>query len=208
FSHAHSHWYSLFNAFNDGWCPGEQYSTAVFGKPAFYMEAIPDRTWRTEFYTPTTGVTTFLLPELARFPDKQSTDDPGPSECCIAAAMCYGVPLWAGSINQQVVEEVWAAQQAFGIEDARFVPYWSQREFIASDPEIRVSCWAKPGKRLLVVTNFTGSERPVTLRLAQPRAEVAFQRAWKAADLAVADGAARLTMPAHRGALILVTGMP
>jgi hypothetical protein len=152
-SHAHSYWYSLFNAFNDGWCPGEQYSTAIIGKPAFYMDDIPDRTWRTEFYTPCTGVTTYLLPELERFPEKQSVKDPGPSECCISAAMCYGVPLWAGSINQQVVEDVWAAQQQFGITDAQFVPYWAQKEFTVSDPDIRVSYWTKPGKRLLVVTN-------------------------------------------------------
>jgi hypothetical protein len=67
--------------------------------------------------------------------------------------MCYGVPLWAGSINQQVVEDVWAAQQQFGITDAQFVPYWAQKEFTVSDPDIRVSYWTKPGKRLLVVTN-------------------------------------------------------
>ena len=203
YSHAHSYWYSLFNAFNDGWCPGEQYSTATIGKPNFYMDDIPDRTWRTEFYTPGTGVTTFLLPELERFPEKQSTTDPGSSECLMTAAMCYGVPLWAGSMNQKVVEDVWAVEQAFGIEGAPFVPYWAQKEFAVSDPDIRVSYWTKPGKRLLVVSNFTAQDKRVELRAAGAE----FRAAWKAEGMAAGAGVAALTVPAKRGALVVVTGV-
>ena len=33
FSHQHSRWYSLFNAFNDGWCPGEQYRAPWSASP-------------------------------------------------------------------------------------------------------------------------------------------------------------------------------
>lgn len=204
FSHAHSLWYSLFNSFNDGWCPGEQYSSAVIGKPNFYMTDIPDRVWRSEFHSPTTGVATFLLPELDRLTNADVSKSPGPSECCIAAAMCYGVPLWAGSINQQVVEEVWAAQQQFGIVGAQFVPFWEQHDLVASDPEIRVSLWRKPGSRLVVVSNFTGQDRKVDLRLAAPDAKAKFHAAWKAEDLTVEGDAARLTVPAYRGALLVL----
>jgi len=208
FAHAHSHWYSLFNAFNDGWCPGEQYSHAAAESPTFYMDGIPDRVWRSEFYSPTTGVTTFLLPELGRLAGKDALKDPGPSESCITAAMAYGVPLWAGSIHQGVVEAVWAAQQDFGMADARFVPFWSQGELLCADSDLRVSLWRKPGKRLVVVANFTDEDRTAELRPAAPAVAARFTAAWKAEDLSVAGGVARFSVPAKRGALVVVEGLP
>ncbi|OGV78942.1 MAG: hypothetical protein A3K19_24020 [Lentisphaerae bacterium RIFOXYB12_FULL_65_16] len=206
FAHAHSNWYSLFNAFNDGWCPGEQYSTAVVGKPNFYMDDIPDRVWRTEFHSPTTGVATFLLPEMGRFGGKDSVDDRGPSECCISAALCYGVPLWAGAINRTVVEEVWAVQQEFGIAGAEFVPFWKQQDLVASDPAVRVSLWRKPGSRLVVLANFTDTDRTVELRPAQADAKLQTRAAWNAPDFAADGSTARLTVKAKRGSLLVVTG--
>jgi hypothetical protein len=207
FSHCHSYWYSVFNAFNDGWCPGEQYSSAVVGKPHFYMDEVPDRTWRTEFYSPATGVATCLLPELGRLTGAEALKDRGPSECCIAAAMTYGVPLWAGSINQQVVEEVWAAQQAFGIESAEFIPFWGQREVVCSAPQVRLSLWRRAGRRLIVAANWGEQESAVELRLARPDANAQFRAAWKADGLSVYEGAARQAIPAKRGALVAVTGL-
>ncbi|MEI6499924.1 MAG: glycoside hydrolase domain-containing protein [Armatimonadota bacterium] len=202
FSHAHSYWYSLFNAFNDGWCPGEQYSSAVIGKPHFYMTDIPDRTWRTEMYTPTTGAPAFLLPELDRLTN--AVKDRGPSECLMAASMCYGVPLWAGSCRQDVVEEAWAAQIAFGMKGATFTPYWEQQEFTVSDPEVRVSYWSQPGKRLVVLSNFTDKDKPVTLTA---KAGAVLKGAWKAEGMKVEGNAATVTVPAYNGLLLTAEGL-
>lgn len=203
FSHAHSYWYSLFNAFNDGWCPGEQYSSAVIGKPHFYMTDIPDRAWRTELFTPTTGAPAFLLPELGRL-QSDALKDRGPSECLLAAALCYGVPLWAGSCRQDVVEEVWTVQIAFGMKGATFVPYWEQQEFRASDPEVRVSCWNQPGKRLVVLANFTDRDRPVTLTA---KAGTVLKGAWKAEGMKVDGNTATVTVPAYNGVLLTTEGL-
>lgn len=208
FSHCHSNWFSLFNAFNDGWCPGEQFSSAVIGKPHFYMDEMPDRVWRSEFYSPTTGAATYLLPELGRLEGREALKDRGPSESCIVAAMCHGVPLWAGGINSQVVEEVWAAQKAFGIAGAEFVPFWRQQELTCPDPQVRVSLWKKAGERLVVIANFSGEDKQATLRPATANAAVKFEAMWKGADLRVADGAAVVTVSAKNGALLRVTGMP
>ena len=204
FSHCHSYWYSVFNVFNDGWCPGEQYSSGVVGKPNFYMDEIPGRTWRTEFYSPTTGVASFLLPQLSRLAGADVLKDRGPSESLIVAAMTYGAPLWAGSINHQVVEEVWAAQQAFGITGTEFVPFWKQKEFVCSDPQIRIGFWKKPGARLLVVSNFTNEPRTVELRLASARPSAQFKAAWKSEGFSTSAGVARLTLPAKRGSLLVL----
>jgi hypothetical protein len=203
FSHQHSQWYSLFNAFNDGWCPGEQYSSAVVGKPTFYMDEIPDRVWRSEFYSPTTGVATFLLPELGRLGDEAALKQRGPSESCLAAALAYGVPIWVGGINPRVVEEVWDVQRAFGMRDAEFVPFWQQRDVSCSDAELRVSLWRKKaGPWLLAVTNFTDRERTAELRIQTPSEHVQFRPAWQAATLSASADSARLTVPAKRGALV------
>ena len=207
FSHAHSKWTAPCNAFNHGWCPGEQFSSKTIENPYFYMDDLPDRTWRSEFHTPTPGVPTFLLVEIGRLGNKQDRIDRGPTESCIAAAMAYGVPLWTGSSNRQVIEEVWATQQAFGMDGVAFVPFWKQKEFTISDPAVRVSYWTKPGKRLVVLANFTKQSRKIELRLATPQRAAVFAPAWNAHDFAAADGVVRLTLPARRGTLIAVEGL-
>jgi hypothetical protein len=207
FAHQHSRWYAPFNAFNDGWCPGEQYSMAVMGKPAFYMDGISEAVWRSEFYSPTTGVSTFLLPELGRLGGPQEMSDRGPSECCMAAALVYGVPIWAGQINEQVVTEVWKAQQAFGVEGAEFVPFWKQHRIVCSDPTLRVSLWQRPTGCLVAVANFGDAAKTVELRSAPPGARVAFEPVWQAREFTASDGAARLTIPAKRGALLKATSL-
>lgn len=205
FSHQHSHWYSLFNAFNDGWCPGEQYSSAVRGKPTVYMDEIPDRVWRTEFYSPTTGAATFLLPEFGRFGDEAALRERGPTECCLAAALTYGVPLWVGGVNPRVVEEVWDVQRAFGMEDADFIPFWRQQDVTCSDPLLRVSAWRKKdGGWLLAVTNFTDQPRTAELRMRAADVHVQFRPAWLADGWSATADAARLEVPAKRGALVRV----
>jgi hypothetical protein len=206
FSHAHSRWYSLFNAFNDGWCPGEQYSSSVIGKPHFYMTDIPDRVWRTEFYAGPTGASAFLLPELDRLTGGKPLEDRGPSECLVVAAMCYGVPLWAGSIRRDVVEEFWAAQIAFGMKGVTFTPYWEQWEFTVSDPEVRVSTWRKPGQRLVVLANFTDQDRAVQLTAKCPQARIT--AAWKADSATVTGPNVKVTVPAYNGLLLRVEAMP
>jgi len=204
FSHCHSRWYSMFNVFNDGWCPGEQYSSAVVDKPSFYMDQIPDHVWRSEFYSPTTGVATFLLPQMGRFTSEQAPQDCGPSESCLAAALTYGVPVWVGGVNPRVVEEVWDAQQAFGMGGAEFVPYWRQNSIACSDPELRVSLWKKPDRLLLAVANFTDRDRSAELRPTANGTAVQFRPAWKAETLEPTKDGARLTIPAKRGALVIV----
>ena len=159
------------------------------GKPYFYMDEIPDRVWRTEFCSTSTGVATFLLPQLGRLAGAEALQDRGPSECCLAMALCYGVPLWAGSINRTVVEEVWAVQQSFGMKDASFVPFWEQREWTVSDSTVRLSYWRQPGRRLLVLTNPGAAACAVQIRLVTERPGVEYLPGWKADDLSVTAGA-------------------
>jgi hypothetical protein len=176
----------------------------VIGKPHFYMTDIPDRAWRTELYTPCTGAPSFLLPELDRL--AKATAERGPSECLLAASMCYGVPLWAGSCRQDVVEEAWAAQIAFGMKGVTFVPFWAQAEFTVSVPEVRLSYWRKLGQRLVVLANFTGAERAVSLALKSGKGTL--RGAWKADGLAVSGATATVTVPAYNGLLLVADGLP
>ena len=207
FSHSHSNWHSLFHAFNDGWAPGEQFSSVVMKNPYFYMTEMPDRVWRSEFYSPTTGVSTFLLPQIGRLGSKDVCHkERGPSESCIAAAMVYGAPIWA-SLNRAVVEEVWAVQSAFGMKGVQFAPFWRQRDVQSSNPDVRVSLWKKPGRWLVIVANFSDAEQRAELRLAKRHAKAVFHSAWLADGLVPGDGGAAITIPARRGVLIRVEGV-
>jgi len=205
-SHAHSRWFSVFNAFNDGWAPGEQFSSVVMKNPYFYMDEMSDRVWRSEFCSWTSGVSTFLLPQIGRLGDKSTREQRGPSESCFAAAMAYGVPLWA-SLNKSVIEEVWQAQIEFGMKNVRFVPFWKQRDLSCSNPELRVSLWKKPGRWLVIVANFTAADQTAELRTAPSNDKATFSPAWLADGLEAAPGKATLTIPAKRGALIAVAGV-
>ncbi len=205
YSHAHSNWFSLFNAFNDAWLPGEQYSSAVMKNPYFYMTEMPDRVWRSEFYSPTTGVATYLLPQIGRLGDKGVKDERGPSESCFAAAMVYGAPILA-SLNREVVEEVWAAQMDFGMVGVSFAPFWRQEDIVCSNPEVRVSLYKKAGAWLVSVANFTDAEQQFEMTV--PAHEAAsFAPSWLADGLVAEPGKATLTLLAKRGALIAVTGV-
>ena len=201
YSHAHSNWYSLFNSFNDGWAPGEQYSSVVMKNPYFYMDEMPDRVWRSEFYSPTTGVPTFLLPQIGRLGNKSLREERGPSEACFAAAMAYGVPLWA-SLNKAVVQEVWAAQKAFGMEGTTFRPFWKQTDITCTNEKLRVSLWKKEEARLVIVTNFTETEQVGNLEVVSGPGAQAFIPVWLADGLATDAGTVTITLPARRGALL------
>jgi len=120
----------------------------------------------------------------------------------MAATMCYGAPIWAGDTNQQVVEEVWAVQQQWGMKGVKFVPFWEQQEFAVSDPDVRVSYWAKPGQRLVVLANFTDKDKPV--QLTAKAAGAVIKGAWKAEGLTVNGATATMTVPAYNGLLLTV----
>jgi len=154
-------------------------------------------------YAATTGAVSYLLPELGRLTD--ATKERGPTECLLAAAMCYGVPLWAGSCNREVVEEVWSAQIAFGMKGVKFVPFWEPQEFTVSDPEVRVSYWSKSGRRLVVLSNFTDRDKPVQLTAKCPQAVL--KPAWNAAGATINGPTVSVTIPAYNGLLLTVEGL-
>ena len=203
YAHAHNYWVAPYHAFTDGWCPGEQYSSQVVGKPTFYMDEIPDRVWRSEYDSRVTGVPTFLLAQYGRLTKPELKDEPGPTESLFAAALTYGVPLWVGGANKEVTEAVWAVQQAFGMKGTVFSGFWEQSEFKASDPDVRVSVWSKAGQRLLMVSNFTAAEKPVTVSGPEGcRLKVVWPTAAE-----VSSDKLELALPAKRGVLVEVTGL-
>jgi hypothetical protein len=122
----------------------------------------------------------------------------------MAAALTYGAPVWVGGINPRVVEEVWDAQRAFGMQGAEFVPFWKQNLIACSDPQLRVSLWKKRDALLLAASNFTDRDRRAELRPSAKGAPMQFRPAWKAETLEPIHQGARLTVPAKRGALVLV----
>jgi len=170
-SHNHNVFIPPYHAFIDGWCPGEQLSVAVMGKHSFYMDGLSLDDWRAEYYSPATGVVTFMLAQWGRLSPKEDQKIRFPTENLIAMAALHNVPLWANFTNKDVVDEYWAVQKAFGVDDAEFHPYWESPPVTTPTPNVRISVFTKPGRMLAVVVNFSDTDQPVSLHFARPPKE-------------------------------------
>jgi hypothetical protein len=164
-SHAHNDFVAPYHAFIDGWCPGEQYSVAVVGKHTFYMDGMKLDDWRAEYYSPTTGAVTFMLPQWGRISPKQDKEIRFPTENLVSMAALHDVPLWAGFTNLDVINEYWQAQADFGFEDAEFCPYWENPPVTTTATDVKISLYRKPKALLAVVVNFSKDDKEVELSL-------------------------------------------
>ena len=63
---------------------------------------------------------------------------------------------WVNPKNYGPVSSVWRGLDRFGIDGARWVPYWRNQTHVrdAPDRDIRVSLWERPSQVLLVVSNL------------------------------------------------------
>jgi len=164
-SHSHNNFIAPYHAFIDGWCPGEQNSIAVIGNHTFYMDGLKADDWRAEYYSPVTGVVTFMLAQWGRMSPKEDKEIRFPTENLVAMTALYDVPLWAGFTNLDVVNEYWQAQIDFGFEDVEFFPYWEDPPVTSPTSDVKVSVYGKGRRMLAAVVNFSRADKEVELVL-------------------------------------------
>jgi len=202
-SHNHNWFIPPFHAFIDSWCPGEQLSVAVMGKHTFYMDGLTLDDWRAEYYSPTTGVVTFMLAQWGRLSPKEDQKIRFPTENLIAMAALHNVPLWANFTNKDVVDEYWAVQKDFRVEDAEFCPYWQDPPVKTSTTDIKVSVYRKPDRALAVVVNFGAEDRPADLQLGRGAQRCSVQMP-PGGSVAGSGKAWRVTVRKKNFALVLI----
>jgi hypothetical protein len=113
--------------------------------------------------------------------------------------------LWWGWVNEARLRQVWAIQDAFGCEQAEFVPYWESAKEVATapaSPTLVTSVWKRDGKQLLVVCNLGAQPEPATLT---PRMTIkSVTDTETRAPVALQDGRFQMVVPAKSWKMIVL----
>ncbi len=211
-THMSGHYTAAFLSFSDAMLQGEQYRWPLphWQVRNDYTQVLKLDYARTELTGINLGVVPVFLPEFsgARGGERNRRN----TEHLLAVTRLHDMLVWPIWCDPEPIRELWQAQdERFGIgePDVEFLPYWEEPPAVTDVEDVLVSGYRRPGRGLLVVSNFLGHEdRTVTVR---PNAAVlGFERAFTAADLltgepiAVEAGALRLDLPEGRARYVVL----
>ncbi len=84
----------------------------------------------------------------------------------LALALAHGVALRPTGETLAAADRVWEAKDAFDIDTATWVPYWSERTVVTSDAaDTAISAHVRRGEALAAVANRAADDRIVQLSL-------------------------------------------
>lgn len=146
-------------SFTDTILDGEQFQSGDLRDD--YLDLLPPDKFRAEFMGRNWGPVAFFLPEFRN--DYTVTGTPN----LAAYLLLHDVNAWPIWSDVSQWNRLYDALDAFGIEEAEFLPYW-KGSGTQSAEEILISAYVRPGKALLAVMN-TGevTEAKVTMDLAR-----------------------------------------
>lgn len=136
-------------AFCDSLWDGEQFEGYVQGQKD-PRSLLPLDSFRAEFMGRQFG----LLPEFLVYEGRPFTTDEA-----LAVTLLHDVPVRATGLGDTLekLSTLWKAQDEFGIENAEFLPYWSNRNLLRADPEgVYVSAYRRKGVGVLLVMSNLG----------------------------------------------------
>jgi len=212
-THMSGHYTAAFLAFTDAMLQGEQYRWPLphWQVKSDYTQVMRLDYARTELTGRSLGVAPVFLPE---FPGGvEGARNRRNTEHLLAVTRLHDMVMWPIWCDPKPVGELWAAQdEGFGIgePDVEFLPYWDGPPAQVDAEDVLVSGYRRPGRALLVVSNFLGHEdRTVTVR--PDGGVLGFERPYVAADLltgepiAMTAGAFSLDLPEGRARYVVLT---
>ena len=139
-------------AFADSYWDGEQFEGLQHGDRA-PLEVLPLDKFRAEFMGKQWGLAAeFLVYENRPFTTEQA----------LAFTMLHDVlvrPLDTGE-RLRLISRIWKARDDFGVEKARWIPYWDAKSPARAEPHgIMVSLYSRPGRGALLVVSNLGAKR-------------------------------------------------
>ncbi len=146
-------------SFADTILDGEQYTSGTLHDD--YVDLLPPDKFRAEFLGRNYGPVEFFLPELREPYVAQGTLD------LAAYTLLHDVNVWPIWSDGATWNKLYEALDAFGIADAKFLPYW-QDSGAKSDPKVLVSSYVGAKGAILAVMN-TGDATEAKLALDLPR---------------------------------------
>ncbi len=129
------------------------------------------------------------------------------SRVMVKNTLLAGVRLYAGNMDQGVLEECWTALDRFGKMTAETQFHaWHEDEALAtaSLPDTRVSVFTRPGRALVVVGNDAHEDVAETVTLGVDLPQASAIDAISGEALSCAGGKIELTVPARTYRVVLV----
>lgn len=132
----------------DAWVSGEQYRGKVTDD---YLDIASLTDFRVELNSVRWGIVSLFLPEFSADIAKQVA----PTRKLMSILLLHDVSPWPQWANVQEINRALAMLDEFGIADAEFVPYYSERPLAAaSGSDVYVSGYRKGPSTLFIVANL------------------------------------------------------
>jgi len=199
-----------FIGFYDSYAEGERYMGSYLKKfGGDYIDMVPLDKFRAEFTGTNWGIIPMVLCQLGR---GEYLADPKYAEAFVGLARIHGTRIWphAPVKNADVLKKVWQAEQSFGMEDIKFLPYWNNGEIARPASEnVKVSLYAKKDRALLYATNLGDKDVDETITLDMRKAGLAGGNL-KAMDVYAGDpvdftaGALKINIKRHNFRMIVI----
>ena len=153
-------------SFCDAIVDGEQYGWALKeGFDGHYISITPPARVRAELMGRQWGLIPLFLP-CNRGPNRWNR---ALMRELLALMLPHGTRFWLGG-HRQTMQEALDVVDGFGIDDARFVPYWAEPTWrrLAEERRILVSAYVKEKEIMLILSNLADSAQPLALSLDSP----------------------------------------
>ncbi|MEA3401393.1 MAG: DUF6067 family protein [Armatimonadota bacterium] len=208
-THMSSHYTAPALAFSDAMLQGEQFRWPLpeWKVADDYTQVLSLDYARTELTGRNLGCVPVFLPE---FPPGHRTERN--SRHLMALTRLHDINVWPIWTDPDPFGELWRAQDDFGIggRDVHFLPYWEEPAAEVDAEEVMVSAYRRPGRALLVVSNFLGHEdRTVRvtpkLGLLGLEGPVAAEDLLTGQSIPMADGALTLDLAEGRARYVVLT---
>jgi len=149
-------------AYEDGYLDGETLRASMIGKDN-YMDVLPLDKWRAEYTGRQWGPIPIFLPEF----DAVHSKEVEPTRGLAALLLLHDVTVWPVWCNVSVIKTMRDAKDAFGMDNAEFIPYFdSSPPAVADMKDVYISVYKKPdGRTLIVVGNTSNDPRNGTVTL-------------------------------------------
>lgn len=212
-THMSGHYTAAFLSFTDAMLQGEQYRWPLphWQVKNDYTQVLRLDYARTELTGRNLGVAPVFLPE---FPGgAEGARNRRNSEHLLAFTRLHDINVWPIWADPEPFREIWRAQdERFGIGEADvvFLPYWERPPAATDAADVLVSGYRRPGRGMLVVSNFLGHENRI-VTVTPHRAVLGFKRPLTAADLLTGEpisidaGSLRLELPEGRARYVVLT---
>jgi Concanavalin A-like lectin/glucanases superfamily/Glycoside hydrolase 123, N-terminal domain len=166
-THCHSKVVPPVHGWADYFWPGEQYAHQMYGNPYFYMDTLPESSFRTEFAGRPSGLPHVMLPQFVRGTrNKKDIDQPYPSISLLSMVAVNDVLISSSYMHLDSVSELWKLHNTLDTPKAKFIAYWRKGCPVKTNtPKALASVYVWKDKVAVIIANRQAKAATVTVAL-------------------------------------------